>query len=1086
MLAPGHVVAGRYRIASPLGSGGMGTVYRAEHLRLAKPVALKVLTAQAFDPDSVRRFVQEGVTAARVRHRAIVEVYDSGVDEGVAWLAMELCEGATLAERLATRGRLSADEIVPIVQELLLGLAAAHDAGIVHRDVKPANVFLARERHGTEQPKLLDFGVARVEADPLSRSTRPGAVIGTATHLSPEQARGLADVDARSDLWAVGVVLFEALSGALPFDAPTLPGVLIQIVSEPPRDLRELAPDAPAWLAQVVRRCLEQDRDLRPQTARELHAMLDGAAPAALAPTMAPPPAALARLSRVSVASRGSNVRAPGRSLVGRATALAAVEHAFEAGARVVTLVGAGGTGKTRLALEVAVRANAAGALPGGVWFCDLADVRDAGAVEDRVASVLGIPIGTRGVRDPGQIAHAIAARGPTLLVLDNVEQVVRDSAPLLAAWRDRARAATFLVTSREALGVEREHVIEVGPLELDAAARLFVERASALRSDTTTLDPDVVRQIVLRLEGIPLAVELAAARLGVMSLAQIAERLSQRFRLLASTSREAPARQATLRAAIGWSWDLLEPHERSALAQCSVFRGGFTLDAAEAVIDLAHVPGAPWTADVLDSLRRRSLVRFAPSEAQDTARFSFFETIREYAAEQLDAEGGRAAAEGRHASWYVQEGERLVPALATPAVGAARRTLIAESENLFAVVDGASLAGSTLALRALLVLAPVAARACPGAFRSRLDAVLLRVDAGSDAHKALLARVLAYRAASALRLGEIARATEDVERAEALAIAAGDAQALREARIAGARVARSAGRLADAAELLESEIARAPSAELLADLSTVRWHEGRIGEASEAADRALVLALGAGDPTATLEARVSVGIVAAQEERFEQACAQYEAALASAREAGDTGVTAVICNNLGVVRHQLGELDDAARRYEEALALARANGRRQFEGVTLGNVGILAFERGELATSRESVDLATWILDEVGDIRFGAWFTAWGGAVRAAEDRAESGRARIEEAFRMIEPLGDGLMTAAIALHLGLVELAEARAARAHGDTGRAKALLATARERAASARDASGGRPAASESDNVRFALRALEAAIARHGSG
>ena len=274
-------------------------------------------------------------------------------------------------------------------------------------------------------------------------------------------------------------------------------------------------------------------------------------------------------------------------AFVGRIAELQALAQELDAGARLVTVVGPAGTGKTRLACRYG-RAWL-GDWPGGVYFCDLSEARSVDGVFFAVAMALEVPLGKG---DPGvQIGHVIASRGRCLVILDNFEQITEHAQATVGHWLDRAANAAFVVTSRERLHLAGEAIFPIEPLPLASdALELFAARARAQRPDFVLNDANraAVAEVVRLLDGLPLAIELAAARVRIFSPAQLVERMRDRFRLLAG-ARGAAARQATLKAAIDWSWDLLAPWEQAALGQCSVFEGGFTLEAAEAVLDLAR-----------------------------------------------------------------------------------------------------------------------------------------------------------------------------------------------------------------------------------------------------------------------------------------------------------------------------------------------------------------------------------------------------------------------------------------------------------------------------------------------------------------
>jgi len=237
------------------------------------------------------------------------------------------------------------------------------------------------------------------------------------------------------------------------------------------------------------------------------------------------------------------------------------------------------------------------GKFPGGVWFCDLSQARDLDGIVHAVALGLDVPLSKD---DPvTQIGHAVAGRGQCLVILDNYEQVARHADETLGRWLNRAGNARFLVTSREVLGLSGEEVFALAPLSAADSLLLFVRRAAAAKPEfqPSREDEAAIAPLVKLLEGLPLAIELAAARVRVMPPRMLLARMTQRFKLLASGGGRVD-RQATLRAVFDWSWDLLSLPEKTALAQLSVFEGGFTLESAEAILDLSGCPNAPWPMD--------------------------------------------------------------------------------------------------------------------------------------------------------------------------------------------------------------------------------------------------------------------------------------------------------------------------------------------------------------------------------------------------------------------------------------------------------------------------------------------------------
>ena len=273
-------VVGKYRLLDQLGEGGMGTVYRAEHVVLGSPAAVKVLLPQ-FTQDSVvvDRFFQEARAASAIRHAGIVEVFDFGrLANGQAYIAMELLRGEDLAQFLARRGTLDTSLAVQIAVQMLAALNATHVVGVIHRDLKPDNVFLVRDpgAPGAIRVKILDFGIAKLIASPLGvqpvgRPRTKNMLLGTPAYMAPEQCRGGAEIDARADLYAVGCLLFQLLTGRPPFVAGGDGEVMAMHIYEPPPRLSNLAPEQPVELDALVAKLLTKDpRDRIPSAAYAL------------------------------------------------------------------------------------------------------------------------------------------------------------------------------------------------------------------------------------------------------------------------------------------------------------------------------------------------------------------------------------------------------------------------------------------------------------------------------------------------------------------------------------------------------------------------------------------------------------------------------------------------------------------------------------------------------------------------------------------------------------------------------------------------------------------------------------------------
>ncbi|HEX6273396.1 MAG TPA: serine/threonine-protein kinase [Polyangiaceae bacterium] len=265
-VSPGDVLAGKYRVERVIGAGGMGVVVQATHLELDERVAMKFLLPHAVEnAEAATRFVREARAAVKIKSEHVARVTDVGrLENGAPYIVMEFLQGSDLAAVL-TRGPLSIEDAVDFLLQASDAMAEAHAAGIVHRDLKPSNLFMSMRSDGTPIIKVLDFGISKVNVPDTSEAglTRTTTIMGSPFYMSPEQMRSSKDVDHRTDIWSLGVILYELLTASQPFNGETLPQLVASILSEPPQSLRAKRPEVPPDLEAVVLHCLEKDRNQR-------------------------------------------------------------------------------------------------------------------------------------------------------------------------------------------------------------------------------------------------------------------------------------------------------------------------------------------------------------------------------------------------------------------------------------------------------------------------------------------------------------------------------------------------------------------------------------------------------------------------------------------------------------------------------------------------------------------------------------------------------------------------------------------------------------------------------------------------------
>ncbi len=674
----------RYRLEAELGQGGMGIVYRAHDTLLNRPVAVKVLSATGLGTAGKARLLAEAQAAAKLNHPNIVNVYDAGETEGRPFIVMELVEGEPLRQH---QPQTLGDALI-LVRQICAALEHAHANGIIHRDLKPENIVLTK----TQTVKLMDFGLARMSEGP--RLTEEGTLVGTMSYLAPELIQGQR-ATVQSDLYALGVMLYELTTGRPPFTGDNLAVLLSQHVYAEPASPRAHNPDISPDLDALILQLLHKQPADRPTSAAEVAQALGH---------MLPTPALSALLSSRATAPT-TNLPTQLSKFVGREKEIAQLKKRL-AENRLVTLTGSGGVGKTRLAIQVA--SELLSEFPHGAWLVDLASLADPALVPQTAATVLDVkPQGNQPVL--AALSDYLRAK-KLLLVLDNCEHLIEACAQLAESLLRTCPDLRLLTTSREALGVEGEATVRVPSLSLPSsqnttfaaiaeaeAVQLFVERAAAALPGFTLTEANAptVAQVCRRLDGIALAIELAASRVKLLKVEQIAARLDDAFRFLTGGSRTALPRQQTLRATIDWSYTLLSELERRLLCRLSVFAGGWTLEAAEAVCAGQGIE--PYgILDLLTQLVNKSLVA-AEREQGEEARYRLLETIREYALERLAASGESENIRREHARFFLGLAQEAEPHLTSAARGVWLERLKIEHDNLRAALQRASESGEAL-----------------------------------------------------------------------------------------------------------------------------------------------------------------------------------------------------------------------------------------------------------------------------------------------------------------------------------------------------------------------------------------------------
>jgi predicted ATPase len=769
------------------------------------------------------------------------------------------------------------------------------------------------------------------------------------------------------------------------------------------------------------------------------------------------------------------------RSFVGRSREIDQIERAFGEGARLVTVTGPAGTGKTRL-VERFVELERQVADRDELWFCDLSQAQGGADLCSVVGEALGVE------HTAAAIARSLDSRGRCLVVLDNLEHLVDHAVPLVRLWQDEAQEAEFLITSRERLRLEDERCIALGPLPVpppDAraleqvlafdAARLFLDRARSADPGFVLDRSDAARlaAIVRSLDGIPLAIELAAARAGMLGLPELVALLERRFELLVAEGTSGVRRHATLRRAIDWSWDLLEPAARRALARSGVFRGGFSFEAFE------HVAGAHEGAslDLIQSLHDKSFLNAStPEGLAGERRFSLYESVRVYACERLDASGELEAAETLHAEYYLGAAERWAGALDGPRGSEMRRRLELACENLLAVhergLGRGDARGVEEALRAAIALESVFATRGPFDRYLTLLQSALASSRAAALPEAVSARAYLARGRTHVLQGRFAEALHDFVQALELGKRSGSPSIVAAAALKAGQAAAIEGRAEEADTHFES--AKALISELgdpvlerqyASDLSMVRAAQGRPREALALTERALELAQRLGNQRVQGALLGNAGARLNELGRIPEAREHYEHAIALLIEVGDRRAAAVFEAHIASVELELGEVASARKRLARALAVQREVGDWAWEGLIQGFLGHSALLSGRPREAASSYR-------EAGSILPGS-YRRWAGLFLAAQATAEAklGDARAAEAhlasaLEITLAVGAPLDRMAREIYAALVRFFTAPEDQRGLAADAARELAARARADSATALP-----------DEVRFALRVLD---------
>ena len=905
--APGAVL-GSYRLERVVGRGGMATVFLAQDVKHRRQVAVKVLKPEVAAAIGGVRFLREIEIAAQLVHPHILPLFDSGAAGDQLFYVMPHVEGGSLRARLRRGAPLPIEEALRLAQEVARALGHAHRHGFIHRDIKPENILLS-----DGMALVADFGLARVlNAGDPEQLTGHGVTLGTPRYMSPEQALDTGDVGAPADLYSLACVLYEMLAGEPPFTGASAIAVLSQHLIGIPAPITEKRTEIPDSIERVLQKGLAKAPADRFATAAQFAEALIAAAMGTPVPatTSATPPAS-------------HNLPPQRTSFVGREKELSECARLLQE-SPLLTLTGIGGGGKTRLALKLAE--DVLTSYPDGVWFVDLAPISQGSGLVDALAQALSVQVEPGAVLTDRLCRHV---RGKhMLLVLDNCEHLLQPTRELVEALLGAGDGLRVLITSREGLGIDGERHFAVGSLTVPAesvaelqvieaagAVRLFVDRAQVADSHfaLTEQNAAVVADVCRRLDGIPLAIELAAARVKMLSLEEIRSKLDDRFRLLTGGKKALPRHQ-TLWSVFEWSYEHLTADEQRLFRLMSVFAGGWTLAAATAV---SKDGGDEF--EVLELLTRlvdKSLV-VVERMGVERVRYRLLETSRQFAEQKLNAAGEGEADRRRHLEYFVTWAEGREPLAVGPQRGQWLEEMGWEHQNVLAALEWSDGAAGE-ADQALRLVAAVwrywPTRGLSALGRERLTQALK--GQGADAPTLARARALSGAGRLALRQRALAEALLLLDESLSLYRRFGD---------------------------------RMGMARVLNNLGLVCSQQGDPDRAREHYEESLALAREGGDRRGASMCLNNLAEMYRVRGDFSASRALYEEALAEARVGGDPGNVALCLHNLAILLLQHEDPEGAREPILEAAHIVRNIGLRALGVGVIEVAAGLALASGDL-----------------------------------------------------------------------------------------------------------------------------------------
>lgn len=871
-----------YQLEDELGAGGMGTVYRGIDTRTNAAVAIKQLKSGIATPETIERFQREGEALRELNHPNIVKMLDMFEHDERHYLVMDYVSGGDLSDLIESTGKIDYEKCVDMAIDLADALTRAHRLNIIHRDLKPANVLIGDDG----VLRLTDFGVAHVGSK--ERVTETDAIVGTIDYLPPEIFVG-GMFDARGDIWAFGVMLFEMLTGKRPFADGSIGEMIRAITSAPVPDLEALCPNVPTALVDLIYRMLERDPQARIPSVRiigaELEAIFVGHDRTLYAYRFDTDSDIFSVLPK-------NNLPAQITPFVGREHELSELRKLLKnSSSRLITVIAPGGMGKTRLALEVGKQALRL--FEQSVYLIELASLTDENSIVVAIADTLKYSF-QNDERSPKQQILDYLANKKCLLILDNYEHLI-DEADLVSDILIASPAVQLLITSRRPLSQAGETLFHLSGMDFPdwttaedamtyAAVKLFVSSARRTTPDfelnSQTL-PEVA-YICQMVQGMPLGIVLAASWLSILSTDEVVAEMQQGINFLETDETNLPERQRSIRAVMNYTWQTMTDIEQHIFMQASIFLGGFTREAVQTVTQAS-------LRNLMTLANKSVLHRHA-----DTGRYTIHEMLRQYAAEHLQQSSDQADARERHMMYYADYMNAYEKNFrGSGQLVSAMRVLERDVENIqlaweyatdtrrFDVVDDL--------MSGLFHFYDIRGWMVKGDQQFGHTAQIVQQDTHVD-HDILLGKLLSRQGKFLFYRGRHKQALAAMNRSLIL--------------------------LEDSDNDDELAFALGINADALSYI-------GDFAGARDLCERSLVILRQTNDHWGIASALNNLGVANYYLENYDQAIAQYEESMAISRKVGDlSGVTAIL-SNLGAIAHDQQQYNRAIELYYESLHIS-------------------------------------------------------------------------------------------------------------------------------------------------------------------